>query len=330
MNGKRILFFAPDFFGYEKEIKKKLEQMGAIVDFYDDRPSNSTLSKSMIRINPKLNALQIHNYFKKVIKEKGDIDYDYIFFIKCEAALKKDLDLLKNTFSKSVFILYLYDSIKNISFYKMKEKYFDYIYSFDLDDVKSNSSVEFLPLFYMDCYKKRGLNKDKKNYDLSFIGSTHSDRPNIVNKIRKQLQESGKKYYFQLYIPSKIIYRMNILCNKDFRELNKAGCITLNKINSDTVSRIISESGTIIDIQHPNQSGLTMRTIELIGMEKKIVTTNKQVVEYDFYNSNNIKVVDRKNVQLDDKFLNSDYEKIPKKIYDSYSIDSWIKNIFKY
>ena len=37
----------------------------------------------------------------------------------------------------------------------------------------------------------------------------------------------------------------------------------------------------------------------MIGLKKKLITTNKDIVNYDFYNSNNIMVVDRANFQID-------------------------------
>ena len=48
---KKILFIGPRFFGYEEEIRKNLINLGATVDFYDDRPSNDFFTKLFIRIN---------------------------------------------------------------------------------------------------------------------------------------------------------------------------------------------------------------------------------------------------------------------------------------
>ena len=41
MKGKKILMFGPDFFGYREKIAEELMAMGAQVDLYDARPSNS-------------------------------------------------------------------------------------------------------------------------------------------------------------------------------------------------------------------------------------------------------------------------------------------------
>ncbi|WP_041139766.1 CgeB family protein [Beduini massiliensis] len=328
MNNKRILFFAPNFFGYDLEIKKKLENMGAIVDFYDDRPSNSTLYKTLIRINPHLAKNKIHKYFSNIVKSNQDKKYDYVFFIKCEAALAGDLKLLKKTFSEATFVLYLFDSISNIKYFDIKEKYFDTIFSFDLEDVKRIERMKFLPLFYLDAYKQNITTNVSYRYDLSFIGTGHSDRPKIINLLRKELEQQNKSYYFQLYIPSKTILYAKILTNSHFRDLYKNKCITLNKIEVSKVSQVMNESRCILDIQHPRQSGLTMRTIELVGMKKKFMTTNNYIRQYDFYDPNNIMVIERNHPHFNGEVLIREYKPISKEIYDSYSINQWIIKIF--
>ena len=37
LSGKNILFIAPAFFGYEKKIAEKMTNLGAEVDYFDDR-----------------------------------------------------------------------------------------------------------------------------------------------------------------------------------------------------------------------------------------------------------------------------------------------------
>ena len=80
----------------------------------------------------------------------------------------------------------------------------------------------------------------------------------------------------------------------------------------------------MLDIQHPNQTGLTMRTIEMIGLNKKIITTNSSITEYDFYSPNNVLVIDRENVEIDLAFFETQYEKLEDNIYYNYSLSKWV------
>ena len=71
-----------------------------------------------------------------------------------------------------------------------------------------------------------------------------------------------------------------------------------------------------------------MRTIESIGCQKKLLTTNKSIKEYDFYNENNICVIDRNNIELKKAFFLTPYEPIDKAIYEKYALKSWLNKIF--
>ena len=93
------------------------------------------------------------------------------------------------------------------------------------------------------------------------------------------------------------------------------------------ISEIVDESKIIIDIQHPKQTGLTMRTIEMLGMNKKIITTNEDIKNYDFFDENNIKIINREDNYFDFTDLKSDYVNLDDSIYSYYSLSSWIFDV---
>ncbi|HFR3278101.1 TPA: capsular biosynthesis protein CpsH, partial [Streptococcus suis] len=98
-------------------------------------------------------------------------------------------------------------------------------------------------------------------------------------------------------------------------------------LSSKEIADIINETEVVLDIQHPKQSGLTMRTIEMIGMNKKIITTNPMIRQYDFYNPNNILIIDRFDVEIDLSFFESPYQELQTEIYEKYSLEQWILDI---
>ena len=51
LKDKRILFLAPAFFGYEKAIQSKMEEMGAKVDFYDERSITKPFQSALLKIS---------------------------------------------------------------------------------------------------------------------------------------------------------------------------------------------------------------------------------------------------------------------------------------
>src|SRR5690625_2009602 len=83
--GKKILFISPRFFNYEVAIVEKLTELGAEVDFFDERPSNSISSKGIIRVNPKLYKSQINKYYQSIQNKIKQNQYEYFLLIKGES-----------------------------------------------------------------------------------------------------------------------------------------------------------------------------------------------------------------------------------------------------
>lgn len=326
IEGKRILFFSPAFFGYENKIKNKMEEMGAKVDYYDVRSVTSAKDRALLKVSPKIFENKSKEYYENIISENRGKDYDYILIIKCDMTPEEILLKFKEAFPKAKLCLYLWDSVKNIPGIKDKFKYFDTLHSFDLEDCKNFEELNFRPLFYADQFKKEIVKNQKYEYDISFLGTIHSDRYAILKQIQEiAIKNNLKSFYFK-YLQSNFIYYFYKFTKKEFRNTTKND-FDFSKMSSEEIANIVDKSRIILDIQHPKQTGLTMRTIEMIGMNKKIITTNETIKEYDFYNPNNISVIDRKNVNIDLKFLQKEYEPLEKSIYEKYSLETWIKEV---
>jgi hypothetical protein len=115
--------------------------------------------------------------------------------------------------------------------------------------------------------------------------------------------------------------------NRGFKGINK-NYFHYKPINYNEYMEIIDKSKAIIDTEAPKQTGLTMRTFEVLGKEKKLIMTNINIMEYDFYNAANILVIDRNNPVIDDDFLNKTYKPLSPNLYYKYSIDGWLEDIF--
>lgn len=325
---KKILFFAPSFFNYEIEIKNKLIKLGAEVDFYDERMKPTNLEKVIIRLKKDLLLKKIKNYYHKVIKENENKKYDYIFFLSPETITRELLIELKESQKQAKFILYMYDSIRNKKNALEILDEFDICFTFDKEDSKKYPNFKFLSLFYLDEYKNSSQKNKEIKYDLSFIGTIHSDRYRIIKKIEQSLVEKKLVLKTYMYFPSKLMYLFMRIFNKDYR-YSKIKEFSFSPISKEEILDILLSSKVILDIQHPNQIGLTMRTIEMIGLKKKIVTTNENIKEYDFYNPNNILIVDRENLKIDYEFFQKEYIDLDEKIYEKYSLENWLKVIFE-
>jgi hypothetical protein len=94
------------------------------------------------------------------------------------------------------------------------------------------------------------------------------------------------------------------------------------------VSELIQKAKIIVEIQRTEQVGLSFRIFEALGHRKKLITTNKDIVNYDFYHPQNILVVDENNIEISEDFVTSPYVEIDETILSKYKIENWVKPIF--
>lgn len=86
-------------------------------------------------------------------------------------------------------------------------------------------------------------------------------------------------------------------------------------------------SKCLLDDTDINQQGLTQRVFDSLILQKKLITTNANVASYDFYNPNNILIIDRNIVNIPVDFFERDYKKVEIKIIEKYSIKNWVDTL---
>ena len=320
---KRILLFAPQFFDYEKYIKEEIERQGGIVHLYDERNNPTAVEKILLRKMRFLLERRINQYYQEVSESEKEFNPDYIVFINPESVNGESLKILRKTFPESCFILYMWDSSKNKKIKQYIDK-FDYSFSFDKSDCEM-FGMSFLPLFYIPAFEE--MRQNDYDYDVSFIGTVHSDRPEIIYKLKEYCDNNNLSYFFYLYIPGKLMLLLRLITNKYLRKLNN-GYIHLEALDKSTLSKITARTRCVLDINHPKQTGLTMRTLEMIGQKRKIMTTNEHVKEYDFYVPSNQIILHRNEINILPEYIRDEYRDIAEEIYNKYSLENWIKTLF--
>lgn len=326
--GKKILFICPSFFGYEKEIEAELKLLGATVDFYDERPFRSSILKIINRLNfKKLIRKQINHHYDSILFMADIKNYDILFVVNPETMSVDFIKNVKKVCCNIISVLYLWDSIKNKKNAAPLIEEFDRVFTFDKNDAKFNNKIEFLPLFYTSTYDRRNYSNNcesEQNHYATFIGTAHSDRFNLVRKVLEQLPVSSFNNFVFLYCPSKVLYFLKKFFSNELKGVSFSD-ISFKSMDSNSIASVLLNSLFVIDIEHPNQNGLTMRTIEMLGMQKKLITTNKNIVEYDFYNPKNICVVDRFKPNIREDFIYSKFEPTDLATLDKYSLHNWLK-----
>lgn len=327
LSGKRVLFIAPIFFGYEKLIKNELEQKGAQVDYYNDRPGGDFLTKALIRIDRRLLAHKTNRYYDNIIESTKKTPYDYILIVRGEAISIQRLRMLRLAQPQAKLTLYLWDSIHYNPNARTLLPEFDRVFSFDRKDVDENPKMEFLPLFYGQEFERAATYCESPTYDACFIGTIHTDRYKVLEKVVDSLESKGRKIFVYCYYPSKLLFRIRSLFEPGFRRFAEKYIDFTGMTLAEVVDHI-SRSREIIDINRPDQLGLTIRSIEAVGGQRKLITTNTDIINYDIYSSQSINLIDRNHPTINDSFFEPCSTPYNKETRIKYSVSNWAEQIF--
>lgn len=326
LSGKKILLIAPKTFNYEYEIISQLKTMGAEVTYFDDRPFTSKIKKIMLRVLPSILNKEINKYFYTLISKVRGIHFDYILCIKQECFPYLALEKLLSEHPSAKSIFYTWDSFANNPNGLKNKDLFDKALTFDSEDAKIYRLIH-RPLFFINVFSQMADTHIK--YDLSFIGSVHCKRFQYLKKIKSSLNKNVSIFFYQ-YVPTKLMYYGRKFLLFPWYGLSKKSDFNFNPLNKEQVCEVFAQSRIIVDYAHHKQAGLTMRCIETLGANKKLITNNSNIRHYDFYNQNNILILDKVTENEIVNFIELPYKKISESIIKRYSILGWVSEVFEF
>jgi hypothetical protein len=317
LKNKKILFLGIGFYDYESTIIEELRKMDVLAIYYNVSPKLPVKVLGRIQLLKK----KIYDIFLMNFLKHNIIQFDFIFVIKGEYIKQSHCLYLKENQKNAIFILYLWDSITRIEGINNILHYFDKILSFDTEDVRKFGFI-FRPLFF----RKEILvnSSNEKKYDISFVGWVHSDRIKLINDFRLLLLEKGYKLYFYAYI-GKIEKLLLLISGK----IKKSDIFLCTKpLDFIDYCQILSMSRCILDIHHPKQSGLTMRSIEALAAGCFLITTNHHITEYTDISSASYFLLDRNLSNISSLDINNITNKVFIKSTEYYSLEYFIRDIF--
>ncbi len=324
----KLLLIMPKFFNYPELISEELNRMGYEVDFFDDRPSTNAWIKAAIRINKNMIQIYIKKYFNLMMKTVRSKKYDVVFLISGQSLSFSEnmIAEIKESQPQAKFVLYQWDSQMNFPYIKNVQKYFDKCYSFDRRDIEENPNIKFLPLFYSGIYEKIGSNNNRHfEYDFFFMGTAHPKKYKFINMMSEQLKTVYPKQFIYFYFPSPIVFFYRKVMNKELRGA-KYSEFHYVPLKGKEMNDVYEVSRCVLDSAQDGQLGLTIRVFEALGAKKKLITTNEDIVNYDFYRPENIYLY-QGNMDFDNVFFKEEYQEVDKEVYEKYSLSSWLKEI---
>lgn len=313
-SSKKILVIAPFAFGYTAHIHEALQQYPNVEAsiLYLDKPAfryKNALHKaqnffSKLVLGKNLKKSFVSERIKASVRELRQ--QDEVFIIRPDMLSDAMLQFIKNHTEK--FIAYYYDSTRRFPRKVDIMPFFDKIYSYDRLDV-DKYDLEFLTNYIFE-------ESNHAQFDYQFFNiSTNDYRFPLLENLAKYLKENDWSYTIQVYNGSDM--------PAEYVEI-----ITTQK-SIQEVSQLIQKAKIIVEIQRTEQVGLSFRIFEALGHRKKLITTNKDIVNYDFYHPQNILVLDEHAIEIPEDFVTSPYVEIDEKILSKYKIENWVQPIFE-
>lgn len=203
---------------------------------------------------------------------------------------------IKKINPKCKVIVYFWNKLVFDSYFDILDDHnVDEFYTFDEEEAQKYN-FKFNTTYYS---KKVSLPNNKIETDVIFCGRS-KDREDKILKIENRLNKNNISTDFRI-----------ITDEKDYIEYN-------------LYLEMVSKSKALLDYNAYNQKGLSLRVMEALFFEKKLITNNKNIKKCKFYNKNNIFIIGVDKWCNIDSFLKSKYKKIDNDIIDYYDFEQWI------
>ena len=211
--------------------------------------------------------------------------------------------------SSNRMIAYYHDSVNNIPRKKNVIHYFDQVWSYEKADVEKYS-LKFIPNFIY--FKPENDLPAPKG---AFSVASYEYRFAVLEKVAAQLKAANYPY------------RFFVMSDKP-RGSDLVTFISRRMQNPEVIQEIKNAS-IIVDIhKYGVQDGLTFRTFEALGFGRKLITTNKDVVNYDFFDAQNIFVIQNpEDFTIPADFLESPYRPVAEEVVRKFTVAAWLDSI---
>lgn len=262
------------------------------------------------RLLKKINAWRLYSFFCKSWKEKLEecdscVIFDQAFspaIVRIIESFNPDIQInvyLWNPVFKDISILKRLDSVKS----KVN------IFSFDRNDCK-NYGFSFSPMIYN--FNVKAINNSEPKYDVVFVGYM-KNRAKMLIDIYNKLQSANASVFYY------VLDNVNTVETTPFELHN-------DYLSYPEYKKCMFSSKAVLDIVQDGQVGLTIRTMETICYRKKLITNNTDVINYDFYNPDNIFVIGKDDINDLNEFINRPFIDIPDEILIRYNFCDWVKS----
>lgn len=331
--GKKVLLISIPFMSLYKDIIGELEKQGYDVTFMADthmsHNSYDIIKGTPNRIGYYVQAKRHEKFWQRQVRNNPcDLFFDYLLVIDGFSLVNSGfIELLEKKNPNIKKVLYLFDKTYRNYCFDLNFKYFNKIYTFDIQD-SEYYGINLLPIYWVPSQSRI------ETIDIFGFGTYMPNRFILFNYVDQLTKGTNLKKYIKIYVKGysgTCVYKIRkVLGRLSYPvEIYKSPLVTHQTIPPSEFRKLLSESKVILDSHDVVQDGLTARFMWALGSGKKIITTNKAVQNYSFYDEKQIKIFEETNPNVLMDFLQSDYKIDEKKriIVDQYRIDNWVKEL---
>lgn len=313
----KICVISFDYWNYDQHIVKALQKKGVTASHIDISKFKYEYKSVFEKLKNFLFKVFLNKNIKKIKRQEFIIEtlqrlgkQDQILVIRPDLIERKTHQTIKGYTDN--YMAYIYDSCKRFPIDHLLEGVFDRIYSFDREDVKAYNFEHITNYIYLD---KQPIS-DQFEFDV-FIVMSPDERIHELNVIAKQLDQIGASYKFI------------VVSRKRPSHLYEGIEHTSKEIGTNELKTYIQRSRIILDLLRENHNGMSFRIFEALAYQKKIITTNSSVKHYDFYDENNILILEKGKLEINEDFFKTQYEPLDDDIYDKYTVSGFVERVFK-
>lgn len=158
--------------------------------------------------------------------------------------------------------------------------------------------------------------RKKLDLDIFYLGVGISESIAILENLHGFCEENNLNFKSLVTVP---FYNSNY-------ENTKIEFMT-NAISYVENLNFVQKSAAILDIKLHHHNGLSFRFFEAMYYNKKMITNNASVVNYDFYDPNNIFITDFEDFSGLNEFMKLPYQIVASEIKEKYGFSNWIKYV---
>ena len=323
---ERVLVVTPLTFSYHVSICEALEKLGYAPTWWNDRANSSTLYKIALRLMPRLTTRLTESHFNRQIDALPENAFDHILIIKGEGMGERVIRKLRQRHPRASMGLYLWDSTENAKGVMRIAPLFDTVATFDPVDAAENG-WNYRPLFARKAALGASQIQDA-SYDWCFIGTVHSDRHQVISRLRQTGGVQSRGYVFAYFQSPLMLVGRKLI---DWTLWSApAGTLSTVPMPASEVAEVVAQSRTVLDVEHPQQRGLTMRTIETLLTGKKLLSTNRHLLASDLYDPSRAQMIDRSAPKIDADFLKTPVTPVTEEIRARYTCEYWATELLKW